>query len=105
MNFRNDPFFRFLQGDDVKSCMEQVEGNRPAAPIPQVPPIGGPVGEGCPWPGSQSDCRDNVLAGKSLAMVYSPCQAFEALYEPDEALFRGTVFRQLEKPFMGDRVK
>ena len=42
------------------------------------------------------------LAGASLAMVYSPEQAFEDLYEPDEALLRGTVFIALEKPFFGD---
>lgn len=42
------------------------------------------------------------LMGMSLAMVYSPEQAFENLYEPDEALLRGTVFIALDKPFYGD---
>ena len=42
------------------------------------------------------------LAGMSLAMVYSPEQAFEGFYEPNDALTRGTVFIALEKPFYGD---
>ena len=42
------------------------------------------------------------LHGYSLAMVYSPEQEFEDLYEADEALARGTIFIQLDKPFLGD---
>jgi len=42
------------------------------------------------------------LAGYSLAMVYSPEQAFENLYEPDEGLSHGTVFQALDMPFFGD---
>ena len=42
------------------------------------------------------------LDGASLAMVYSPEQAFDGLYEPEEGLTRGTVFIALEKPFFGD---
>ena len=45
---------------------------------------------------------NDPLAGASLAMVYSPEQAFEKLYEPDEALARGTIFIALDKPFFGD---
>lgn len=42
------------------------------------------------------------LAGRPLAMVYAPEQAFEGLYEPEEGLARGTVFSALEMPFEGD---
>lgn len=42
------------------------------------------------------------LAGMSLAMVYSPEQAFENLYEPEEGLAHGTVFIALDMPFLGD---
>ena len=42
------------------------------------------------------------LAGYPLAMVYSPEQAFENLYEPDEGLTHGTVFIALDMPFLGD---
>ncbi|MBQ9802186.1 MAG: spore coat associated protein CotJA [Clostridia bacterium] len=43
------------------------------------------------------------MTGRSLAMVYSPCQEFEGLYEPMAGLLAGTVFRELEKPFYGAR--
>lgn len=45
----------------------------------------------------ENDC----LSGRSLAMVYSPCQVFEGIYAPDEGLSRGTIFMELEKPFYG----
>ena len=34
----------------------------------------------------------------SLAMVYAPHQAFRELYDKEEALSRGTLFRELDKP-------
>ncbi len=46
---------------------------------------------------------DNCLTGKSLAMVYSPCQEFAGIYAPEEGLCRGTIFMELEKPFYGAR--
>ena len=46
---------------------------------------------------------DHCLAGKSLAMVYSPCQEFDGLHAPEEGLCRGTIFAELEKPFWGAR--
>ncbi|MBE6594430.1 MAG: spore coat associated protein CotJA [Ruminococcaceae bacterium] len=36
-------------------------------------------------------------------MVYAPVQRFQGLYEPEEALSRGTIFQELEKPFLGGR--
>ena len=43
-----------------------------------------------------------VLDGKSLAMVYSPYQRFDALYDPRKGLCQGTIFTGLDKPFHGD---
>jgi hypothetical protein len=51
----------------------------------------------CPIAPAEGDC----LSGRSLAMVYSPCQVFEGIYAPDEGLCRGTIFMELEKPFYG----
>ena len=48
-------------------------------------------------------CRNDCLRGQSLAMVYSPCQDFKDLYDPTEALCRGTLFSELYKPFCGGR--
>lgn len=36
-----------------------------------------------------------------LAMAYVPVQQWQDLYEPEEALCRGTIFRQLDLPFEG----
>ncbi len=39
------------------------------------------------------------LYGAPLAMVYSPAQRFENLYDPEEGLEAGTIFRDLDFPF------
>lgn len=39
------------------------------------------------------------LYGTPLAMVYSPVQRFENLYDPEEGLAAGTIFRDLDFPF------
>lgn len=42
----------------------------------------------------------NCLNGMpSLAMVYVPCQAFSELYDLDNGLKNGTIFRTLNMPF------
>lgn len=51
----------------------------------------------------RNGCTNDCLRGQSLAMVYSPCQVFENLYDPSEALCRGTLFSDLYKPFWGGR--
>ena len=60
-----------------------------------------PLGSTCPLDGTGGSF-DECLTGKSLAMVYSPEQAFENLYEPEEGLAHGTVFIALDMPFLGD---
>ncbi len=39
--------------------------------------------------------------GMVLAMAYIPVQQFDTLFEIEEGFARGTVFPELEKPFMG----
>ena len=41
------------------------------------------------------------LVGYPLAMVYSPIQEFRNIYEIDKALEQGTLFKELDLPFMG----
>ena len=48
---------------------------------------------------THATCRTPVYPGVSLAMVYSPCQAFADLYEPEAGIERGTIFKELDKPF------
>ena len=59
------------------SCRFSPSGNRP---LPSANP------------------RENREHGISLAMVYSPAQEFDNLYEPEEGLYRGTIFVKLDKP-------
>lgn len=47
--------------------------------------------------GNKSGC--NLSGDCPLAMIYSPCQEFENLYEPNEALVRGSLFKDLDFPF------
>ena len=38
-----------------------------------------------------------------LGMAYVPMQKFKDIYDLDVALARGTIFAQLDKPFLGRR--
>lgn len=51
--------------------------------------------EGCGCNGGRSE--------KSLAMVYAPHQNFTDLYDPRQGLCNGTVFSELNKPFLAYR--
>ncbi len=37
-----------------------------------------------------------------LAMAYVPMQKWRNAYDPDTALIRGTMFRELDKPYLGE---
>ncbi len=39
--------------------------------------------------------------GFPLASVYAPTQVFRNLHDCDTALIRGTIFKELDLPFMG----
>lgn len=45
-----------------------------------------------------------ALHGYPLASVYAPYQEFRALYDKETALKQGTVFSELDLPFMGASV-
>jgi hypothetical protein len=38
-----------------------------------------------------------------LTMAYVPYQNMDTVYEADQALTRGTLFPELDKPFYGER--
>ena len=44
------------------------------------------------------------LVGYPLASVYAPLQEFRALYDRETALHKGTVFSELDLPFMGETI-
>ena len=52
-------------------------------------------------PGTGCSCAGGEEMA-SLAMVYSPRQYWRDAYSPAEALDRGTLFRELDKPLTGD---
>lgn len=43
--------------------------------------------------------QNPTLYGNQLAMVYAPVQEFEALYDEEDALSSGTIFKLLDLPF------
>lgn len=47
--------------------------------------------------------KENCISEKPLAMAYIPWQKFSKTYEPQKALMRGTIFPELDKPFIGKR--
>ncbi len=65
----------------MNRCIQprNVSSSRPA-PIPCMP-----TGSSC----------------QVLAMAYVPMQTFQALYEPCEGFGQGTIFSELNKPFLG----
>lgn len=38
-----------------------------------------------------------------VGMAYVPYQQWQNIYEPDVALERATIFKDLDKPFLGER--
>lgn len=44
---------------------------------------------------------DDSCSDKAVAMAYVPWQYFSKAYEPQKALMIGTIFPELDKPFLG----
>ena len=44
------------------------------------------------------------LENYPLASVYAPLQSFDDLYDKETALMKGTVFAELDLPFMGESI-
>lgn len=54
--------------------------------------------------GEYTESREAMCDGMVLAMSYVLMQEFDDLYEPDNGYHRGTVFAQLDKPFLAGGV-
>ena len=61
--------------------------------------IAAPVASITPMRPGDPTCLDSY----PLAMVYAPTQAFEALYDCEQWLEKGTIFKALDFPFKGSR--
>ena len=61
--------------------------------------LGVPSGFGC----HEHACSDNTstISRQVLAMAYVPIQKFQCLYDPPKGLHAGTIFAELDKPFLG----
>ena len=73
----------YMTSGERAACPPEVREVMAAA-VPMPPPDNRPGGGDTAYP--------------SLAMVYAPMQAFRMTYPPAEALSRGTLFRELDKP-------
>ena len=52
----------------------------------------------------KENCTLFTVQPVSLAMAYVPLQSWRNIYEPAAALERGTLFAELDKPFLGREV-
>lgn len=50
---------------------------------------------------SSDHCIYDTLKGLPVAMAYVPWQFWKTLHSAEKALHRGTIFEELDKPFMG----
>ena len=67
-----------------------------AAPMQAAP---APAACGCETPSEQTS-REACLCNMSLAMSYVLMQGWAQTYEPAVALSRGTIFPELDLPFL-----
>lgn len=86
-------------------CRNRYQSNRPSpyqmTRQVQQPPKNDNTGSnydcGCE---DRETCEVNsCLNGKHLAMAYFPDQSFDEMFDVDEALSHGTLFKKLELPF------
>ena len=57
------------------------------------------IDNGCGCEKDEDCAKKNCLSGYPLAMSYTPDQEWRNLFEIEEALHHGTIFRELELPF------
>lgn len=53
------------------------------------------------WNNNNANGRSWALRGYPLASVYAPYQEFKGVYDRETALKQGTIFSELDLPFMG----
>lgn len=52
---------------------------------------------------STADDMTTFPAQVSVGMAYVPYQVWQNVYDPQVAIERGTIFEDLDKPFIGER--
>ena len=98
-------------GDDMLRRMLEPNGFRGAEerPLPDLPPSENSHNHNHNHnhDHDQSSCMPRNTWGlrdHPVGMVYAPLQEFRHLYDRDTALRQGTIFRELDLPFLGESV-
>ena len=61
-------------------------------------------GQGSNINGQQNAVDENgCICGAVLRTTYTKMQQFRDLYEPGEGIMRGTIYKELDKPFLGGK--
>ena len=98
----------------VQGCAACSGGSQQTCPPPCPPPC--PKEPTCPAPTcdngvslSDSNCslaaRNDSMRGMALAIPYVPWQQMKQTYDPDRALQTGTIFANLDLPFLPVRCR
>ena len=91
--FSNDNMMRnSCVGADLQRLLDGCGGG--SRPVPDID-----------IPSCENSGKSYGLKGYPLAMVYSPMQEFDRLYELDKGFNAGTIFSELDLPFSGRSLK
>lgn len=90
-------------------CMNTNCGCQQPAPMPPIQPrvMESPCKANCPAAGMPSPLRPGGkdLADMPIAMAYVPWQQWRQTYPMEQALSRGTIFPELDLPFVMGRCR
>ena len=101
----------YIETNDIRSLRDRApegcgcereagkanEMRQPREMHPSCPFCAGKQGGGI----GRDDCSNYFISlGAPLAAVYSPIQVWKDIYNEAQALSRGTLFAELDKPFM-----
>lgn len=92
-----------MEGVPVPPIAPLPPANKPIPPVVPSLPIAPPPPANKPTPPTPLPPQNCCMG--ALAMAYVPVQQWQDIYEPEVALARGTLFAQLDKPFIGEEVR
>ena len=91
-------------GPDASMCPDMPMG--PGPEIPSRPPMGGDTGEMPSVPGGPGPVfPPENIDSFPVAMAYVPWQRWQPVYPVEQAIGRGTIFPDLDKPFAMGRCR
>lgn len=82
----------------------QMQPNMPQQPHVHMPQMTQPA-QACDMPVFLRPNREDGMSGKALAMAYVPWQPWGQTYSLEQALSRGTIFPELDLPFVMGRCR